>query len=1531
MKKLLLLLMLLVSIAGLSQPITVNTNSYTVPQLVNSVLINSPCVSATNVTWRTGTNFGSSNGIGFFQNTNPQFPMQAGVILSTGNVQNAAGPNTTMLNDGSMGWTGDSDLEQTLQAAGISMSSVNATVLEFDFTPISSHFNFDFVFASEEYGNFQCQFSDAFAFLLTNENTGVTTNLAVVPSTTTPISVVTIRDFLYNSSCGSQNAQYFGSFNGGSAAASSATNFNGETVLLNASSILVPNTPYHIKLVIADRGDQESDSAIFISSDSFNIGQDVLGLDMTVQNNTALCFGSSYTLSTDLNPANYTFSWKKNGVTIAGATGPTLNVTQPGVYSVTYTNITNTCQPVTDEISIEYYPEFVTPNPQPLYRCDSGAASYTFDLSYNTPIVTAGITPAPIVSYHATLADANNDVNPLPLTYTSSGTQTIYVRIKQANGQCFTVKPVQLTLTPPATATQPQDLVLCERSLTIHNAIFSLQGQTASILNGQSPSIYSVSYYTSAANASTNTNPITNPLFLSTGQTIYVRVQNTTDPACFSTTSFNLVVNPLPPVDSFQDIIVCESYVLPPLANGNYFTGANGTGDPMSAGDMIGETQTIYIFNQPGGPSTCASSSHFKVTIIDPLTLSPNSGTYCTSYALPPLAYGEYRTASGGGGTVIAPGTVITTSQTVYVYYTTTEAPFCVIDTDFTVTILPAPEVGTFPDVFDCVSYTLPPLTVGNYYTGPDGTGTLLPAGTVLTATQTVYVHAENAGAVICKDNDDFNVYIGFTTPADVAQCDPYTLPPLQIGNYYTGPNGTGTLLSAGTVISTPTTIYIYIPNSNTPNCMGDAHFTITTSQPMIDSVSDVTACESYTLPALTNGTYYDGPHGSGGTLSAGDVITTSRTVYVYAEFSPTCFNEASFDITINPLPAIDSRSDIDICNSYTLTALGGGNYYTGPGGTGTMLPAGTVINTTQTIYIYATSGGTTPCVAENSFDINIFSIEADSPADVVACDSYTLPALTIGNYYQNPGGPDANTSMLHAGDVITNSTTLYIYTESGERINCTDENVFNITINHTPVVAPVADVHVCGSYTLPALAVGNYYTGPGATGTMKNAGDVLTTSQTLYVYAATGTVPNCYDEKSFIVDIFNVDEPSNITSCQNFVLPALSVGKYYTGPNGTGTMLPVGSVVSSSATIYVYGVSPSTPSCSDQASFTVTVVPTPVAHMVPMNLRTTCDEDGTNDGVTSFDLSPLSSVVLGSQIGSEYSVTYYESLDDANTNTNAVTSTSLPTVFVRVSNALAPSCFAVVPMTLKVNKLPEPEPVNGFVCIDNQTGTLLNPYTIASGLPSAGHTFQWHNEAGALVGTASTYTATAPGIYTLTATNNITGCSSAPIAVTVGLSQPAIVSYEVSEDFADSQSITINAIGAGGDFEYQLDGGAFQDSNVFNNVTSGVHIVVVRDKNGCPNTAAEALVINYPHYFTPNNDGYHDTWNIHDLHDQQDALITIFDRYGKLLKQIKPSGAGWDGTYNGQTMPSSDYWFVVNYSDKGAPKEFKAHFAMKR
>ncbi|MES2410890.1 MAG: T9SS type B sorting domain-containing protein, partial [Bacteroidota bacterium] len=79
------------------------------------------------------------------------------------------------------------------------------------------------------------------------------------------------------------------------------------------------------------------------------------------------------------------------------------------------------------------------------------------------------------------------------------------------------------------------------------------------------------------------------------------------------------------------------------------------------------------------------------------------------------------------------------------------------------------------------------------------------------------------------------------------------------------------------------------------------------------------------------------------------------------------------------------------------------------------------------------------------------------------------------------------------------------------------------------------------------------------------------------------------------------------------------------------------------------------------------------------------------------------------------------------------------------------------------------------------------------------------------------------------------------------------------------------------------------------------------------------------------NGDGIHDTWNIVGLGDQPNAKIYIFDRYGKLMKQISSTGQGWDGIYNGHLLPSDDYWFTVDFTEGATVKQFKAHFSLKR
>jgi gliding motility-associated-like protein len=203
------------------------------------------------------------------------------------------------------------------------------------------------------------------------------------------------------------------------------------------------------------------------------------------------------------------------------------------------------------------------------------------------------------------------------------------------------------------------------------------------------------------------------------------------------------------------------------------------------------------------------------------------------------------------------------------------------------------------------------------------------------------------------------------------------------------------------------------------------------------------------------------------------------------------------------------------------------------------------------------------------------------------------------------------------------------------------------------------------------------------------------------------------------------------------------------------------------------------------------------------------------------------------------------------------------------------------------------------------------------------------------IVGTWSpaTVSNTTSGTYAFTP--NAGQCvTSTPVQIVTTINPSSLTDFQwiVSEPFSSNPTITIIP-NSPGNYLYQLDSGTPQTSNVFYNVSSGLHTVQVTDINGCSDTIIknDILIIDYPRFFTPNADGYNDTWNINDLYLQKNSKIYIYDRYGKLLKQIFPFQSGWDGKYNNNDMFSDDYWFVVEFEYNNTMKLFKSHFTLKR
>lgn len=337
------------------------------------------------------------------------------------------------------------------------------------------------------------------------------------------------------------------------------------------------------------------------------------------------------------------------------------------------------------------------------------------------------------------------------------------------------------------------------------------------------------------------------------------------------------------------------------------------------------------------------------------------------------------------------------------------------------------------------------------------------------------------------------------------------------------------------------------------------------------------------------------------------------------------------------------------------------------------------------------------------------------------------------------------------------------------------------------------------------------------------------------------------------------------------------------------------------------------------------------------------CDNDAVNDGFYEFDLTQASQGFMNKfPAGQNLSVHYYRTLNDAQLELNEITNQTnyvneepfSQDLYVRVESEDNGDCFGIGPyLTLTAHPRPEFEVEQlGIYCFDN------SPITLTTFNPQGFYTYIWMDGNGQIVGDLPTLTVNVPGTYTVIATSSF-NCESFPVVFPVVESAIANITLDdvTIVELSKNNSITIDRSNLGiGDYEFALDdiAGPYQDQPVFNNVASGGHTIYVQDKAGCGIAALDVLVMGFPKYFTPNGDGHNDRWNIRGLGDTfaQDFKILIFDRYGKFLKQISPRGEGWDGTFNGQKLSASDYWFTADLLDaNGNNKTYRGHFSLVR
>ncbi len=511
----------------------------------------------------------------------------------------------------------------------------------------------------------------------------------------------------------------------------------------------------------------------------------------------------------------------------------------------------------------------------------------------------------------------------------------------------------------------------------------------------------------------------------------------------------------------------------------------------------------------------------------------------------------------------------------------------------------------------------------------------------------------------------------------------------------------------------------------------------------------------------------------------------------------------------------------------------------------------------------------------------------------------------------------------LSANTVLQNNTT-YFVTQTVNSCESTRTGI-NVVINSIPAPTSNSLQTFCiqDNPTLASLIISGQNIKWYAT---LNGGSALLNTTNLVngqTYFASQTINTCESLRTPVsVIIQNTTTPTgtaNQTFCliQNPTVSALIIIgtnlKWYDSISGT-TSLSSTTVLVNGATYYVsqtIGLCESV----NRLSITVNLINTLNANDFS---QTICDE--LNDGVESINLANFQTNLIANN--SNFTFEYFFSLLGAvNQNNTELISPSNAynliegnnSIFVRIASSNG--CHQIVNLNLTLVKkpiltIPDIVPIceNRTIIIDAGAGF---------------DNYIWSNGA-----TSETISVAQAGNYSVTVSKNYgtTICSTTKNFEVVLSNRATITKIDI-EDWTDSEnSIVVNiSSNSIGNYEYSIDGIHYQNSAVFSNLKSGEYTVYVRDINKCGIAKKDIYLLMYPKYFTPNGDGYNDTWAIQFSVKETQLKVIILDRYGKLLKKLE-NNASWDGKLNGNDLPSTDYWFVVTRENG---KEYRGHFTL--
>ncbi|KAA1246389.1 T9SS type B sorting domain-containing protein [Aquimarina sp. RZ0] len=655
-----------------------------------------------------------------------------------------------------------------------------------------------------------------------------------------------------------------------------------------------------------------------------------------------------------------------------------------------------------------------------------------------------------------------------------------------------------------------------------------------------------------------------------------------------------------------------------------------------------------------------------------------------------------------------------------------------------------------------------------------------------------------------------------------------------------------------------------------------------------------------------------------------GDLVTLTDDIDVTGTDSPNAGADGTLDICAGSTTTIDLFTLLG-----DMPSTGGTWSPTLTSGTGVFDPA---IDPPGT-YTYTVIG--TLCPDPDSADVVVTYITApDAGTDGVIdiCESATsIDLFTILGGTPDTGGSwtPALTSGTGVFDPAVDLGGVYTYSFDSTPGECnTDQATVTVTITPIQNAGEPGTVDICANATTTDLFTiiggtpdtGGIWSPPLTSGT--GVFDPATDTAGVYTYTVTSE-NNCGTDETTVTvtvtPILNAGEPGTIDICANDT--TIDLFTILEGTPDTGgswdPLLTSGAGVFDPATdtagVYTYTVTSENDCGTDQATVTVNTVVLPTITLISTNCTDTTYE-----------------VIYDVDTESNITTTAGEVDSDGNRIFNIPQGTAIEITANATNLASCSSTLTVMTPDCSCPQITLDNPKT--ICVD-QNGAPVEGFEypiITTELDATQYTFVWMLEGVPITGeVAPLITAREPGTYDVLYTDITSGCTEEASVTVVFDSGPENLILSLTEGvFSQNNGILANVTGEG-PFEFSLDGGAFQESNRFDNVSLGVHEVTVSGGNDCGAITEIIFVLGFPNFFTPNNDGFNDFWNVIGDFEIPAMDIYIFDRYGKLLKQLDPNEKGWDGTYKGVPLPATDYWFTAELKDRS--EKYRSHFTLIR